>query len=185
MSSERTDGSRYWYGKTDQERGRRVLEAMRAYRAADNAMRRRTQDAMGMGENDLLALRYLVRAQKQGKDVAPKELAQYLGISSASITALLDRLERSGHLRREPSPFDRRGLIVVPTAATDDEVRQTLGEMHDRMIAVASTLEPDTALAMVDFLDRLREAVDTIHGPATPPAEGGEDPAASSDAPIA
>jgi DNA-binding MarR family transcriptional regulator len=170
MATERTDGSRYWYAQTDQQRGRRVLEAMRAYRAADAAMRRRTQEAMGMGENDLLALRYLIRARQQGKDVAPKELAQYLGISSASITALLDRLERSGHVRREPSPFDRRGLIVVPTATTDDEVRKTLGDMHERMIGVASSLDPDTALAVVDFLDSLREAVDTIHAPAHPDA---------------
>lgn len=166
MAIEQTDGSRYWYDESDQERGRRVLEAMRAYRAADAAMRRRTQEAMGMGENDLLALRYLIRAQQQGKDVAPKELAQYLGISSASITALLDRLERSGHVRREPSPFDRRGLIVVPTPATDAEVRETLGDMHSTMIEVASTLEPEVAMKMVDFLDRLREAVDTIYAPA-------------------
>jgi DNA-binding MarR family transcriptional regulator len=163
---EQTEGSRFWYDQSDQERGRRVLEAMRAYRAADSAMRRRTQEAMGMGENDLLALRYLLRAQQRGKDVAPKELAAYLGISSASITALLDRLERSGHVRREPSPFDRRGLIVVPTAVSDDEVRATLGDMHGRMIEVATSLEPETALAVVDFLDRLRGAVDATHAPA-------------------
>ncbi|GGI37282.1 transcriptional regulator [Cnuibacter physcomitrellae] len=175
MVTERTDGSHYWYGQTDQERGRRVLEAMRAYRAADSAMRRRTQEAMGMGENDLLAMRYLLRSQQQGKDVAPKELAQYLGISSASVTALLDRLERSGHLRREPSPFDRRGLIVVPTVSSDEEVRKTLGDMHERMIAVASELDPDTALAVVDFLDRLRESVDTIYAPDGAPEHADRD----------
>jgi hypothetical protein len=40
----------YWYGDDD-ARSTSVMEAMRAYRAAEVAMRRRTQRAMDMGEN--------------------------------------------------------------------------------------------------------------------------------------
>ena len=153
----------YWYGEaTQRERSVKVLEAMRTYRAAETAMRRRTQASMNMGETDLLALRYLIRASSTGKTVGPKELASYLGISSASTTALLDRLERSEHIQRQPSPFDRRALIIVPTVATDEEVRSTLGQMHDRMMEVALRLRPEDAEVVVGFLNGMRDAVDEI-----------------------
>ncbi|WP_307859198.1 MarR family winged helix-turn-helix transcriptional regulator [Herbiconiux sp. SYSU D00978] len=153
----------YWYeSDADRQRSVRVLEAVRIYRAAEAAMRRRTRNSMGMGENDLLALRFLIRQKQQGHVVAPKDLSTYLGISSASTTILLDRLEKSGHLERKPSPFDRRSLIVEPTIATDTEVRATLGEMHSRMMAVASTLDDAQAETVIHFLEGMRDAVDQI-----------------------
>ena len=158
----------YWYRdepETEQDRHERsvaVLEAMRTYRAAESAMRRRTQVSMGMGENDLLALRYVIMAQQAGRSIGPKELTGYLGISSASTTVLLDRLESKGQLRRENSPFDRRALILVATATTDAEVRAALGEVPERMVEVANTLDPDQARVVIDFLRRMRSAVDEI-----------------------
>ena len=170
----------YWYSddaKTEtgaHERSVAVLEAMRTYRAAESAMRRRTQVSMGMGENDLLALRYVIMAQQAGRSIGPKELTGYLGISSASTTVLLDRLERKGQLRREHSPFDRRALILVATATTDEEVRAALGEVPERMVEVANTLDSDEARVVIDFLRRMRSAVDEIDSHATP-ADSGAD----------
>ena len=117
---------------------------------------------MGMGENDLLALRYVITAHQDGRSIGPKELTAYLGISSASTTVLLDRLERKGQLRRENSPFDRRALILVATATTDDEVRAALGEVPERMVEVANTLDDEQAKVVIDFLRNMRAAVDEI-----------------------
>ena len=159
----------YWYSDdpaagpgSTHDRSVAVLEAMRTYRAAESAMRRRTQVSMGMGENDLLALRYVIMAQQAGRSIGPKELTSYLGISSASTTVLLDRLERKGQLRRENSPFDRRALILVATATTDDEVRAALGEVPERMVEVANTLDDEQAKVVIDFLRNMRAAVDEI-----------------------
>jgi DNA-binding MarR family transcriptional regulator len=147
---------------------------MRTYRAAESAMRSRTQRSMGLGENDLLALRYLLTAKQEGRTIGPKELTAYLGISSASTTVLIDRLERSGQVRREHSPFDRRALILVPTAVTDEEIRAALGDVPERMVEVANRLDPAEAQVVVDFLRTMRAAVDEIdaHVPSEiPPAQ--------------
>jgi DNA-binding MarR family transcriptional regulator len=161
--SEQEAETHYWYSDdAERERSVAVLEAMRTYRAAESAMRRRTQISMGMGENDLLALRYVITAHQDGRSIGPKELTAYLGISSASTTVLLDRLERSGQMRREHSPFDRRALILVPTATTDDEVRAALGEVPERMVEVASHLTPEQAQVVIEFLQGMRSAVDGI-----------------------
>ncbi|WP_066039326.1 MarR family winged helix-turn-helix transcriptional regulator [Herbiconiux solani] len=170
MSTQRPEASpHYWYGdEADRARSVAVLEALRSYRAAETAMRRRSQESMGMGENDLIAMRYLLRAQEQGRAVGPKELAQYLGITSASITVLLDRLERNGHIHREPSPFDRRALIIVPTVPTDELAAATLGEVRPELVEVVEHLSPEDARTIIDFFDSMRDAVDEIDNHVAP-----------------
>ena len=154
--------SGYWYSSDRTGRGVAVLNALRDYRAAEAAMRRRTRSAMRMGETDLLAIRFLLKSQAAGRIVTPKDLAAHLSISTASTTVLIDRLVRSGHVERRPHPTDRRALVIAPTIASDDEVRATLGEMHRRMIDVAEELEADEAVAVLDFLERMRDAVDSV-----------------------
>jgi len=162
-SDETTEASGYWYPDNDATAsGVVVLNALRRYRAAETAMRRRTRDAMGMGETDLLAVRFLLQEQRAERMVSPKDLAAYLKISSASTTILIDRLVRSGHVRREPHPTDRRALVIEPTANTDVEVRATLGAMHSRMMQIARSLPPQDVTVILRFLDDVREAVEAI-----------------------
>jgi DNA-binding MarR family transcriptional regulator len=164
MDEPRSSG--YWYAGDGTRRGVAVLNALRDYRAAEAAMRRRTRSAMRMGETDLLAIRFLLKAQSAGRIVSPKDLAAHLSISTASTTVLIDRLVRSGHVERRPHPTDRRALVVAPTIDSDDEVRATLGDMHRRMIEVAESLTAEQAATVLGFLDRMREAVDSVPRPA-------------------
>jgi DNA-binding MarR family transcriptional regulator len=154
--------SGYWYAHDPTRRGVAVLNALRDYRASEAAMRRRTRAAMRMGETDLLAIRYLLKAQTGGRLVSPKDLASHLSISSASTTVLVDRLARSGHVERRPHPTDRRALVIAPTIDSDDEVRATLGDMHLRMIEVAESLDAEEGAAVLRFLERMRVAVDSV-----------------------
>lgn len=160
MSTENTAPPSYWYSdSTDDERGARIMEAMRAYRAAEMTMRRRTQSSMAMGENELLVLRFLTRAVGDGRDITPVDLARHLGVSTASMTALLDRLERSGHLERRPHPSDRRKILVAATAHADEEMRETLASMHARMMQATRGMTESETAAVTAFLQRMRCAV--------------------------
>jgi DNA-binding MarR family transcriptional regulator len=158
-------GSGYWYADSADARHRRAVELLqtfRLYRAAEVAMRRRTRAAMDMGENDLLVLRYLLKAEREGRSVPPGELARYIGVSTASMTAVVDRLERSGHVRRERHSSDRRSIYVIPTRDTDEEVRATLGAMHKRMLDAVIDMTPDEMRVVMDTLTRLQAAVDEV-----------------------
>ena len=76
----------YWYADSDEAQRRRaidLLQAFRLYRAAEVAMRRRTRESMSMGENDLLVLRYLLKAKQQQREIALPELAGYLAVSTS------------------------------------------------------------------------------------------------------
>ncbi|WP_458780246.1 MarR family winged helix-turn-helix transcriptional regulator [Arthrobacter sp. D3-16] len=163
MRSTGNEGSGYWYGPDGQlDYSAAVLKSLRDYRTAETTVRRSTRDSMGMGETDILALRYLLRAHTAGEATAPKDLSQFLGITSASTTTLIDRLVRSGHVRREAHPTDRRSVVVVPTVESDKEVRVTLGAMHRRMMTVAEGLSADEAHVVINFLQRMTDALQGV-----------------------
>lgn len=163
MATSVNEGSGYWYGRDGQlDDSAAILRSLRDYRSAETAVRRSTRDSMGMGETDILTLRYLLRAQASGRAVVPKDLSQFLGITSASTTSLIDRLVASGHVRREAHPTDRRSVVVVPTVETDKEVRVTLGAMHRRMLTVAESLTPDEARVVIAFLQRMTQALEEV-----------------------
>ncbi|BCW56543.1 MarR family transcriptional regulator [Arthrobacter sp. FX8] len=165
MASMGNEGSGYWYGPDGQlDYSAAVLKSLRDYRAAETEIRRTTRDSMGMGETDILALRYLLRVQASGKQVVPKDLSQFLNITSASTTSLIDRLVASGHVRREAHPSDRRSVVVIPTVESDKEVRETLGAMHRRMMQVAEGLTAEEARVVVDFLQRMTDALQAPEG---------------------
>jgi len=165
MPENSTDSSGYWFDHSDDARRSRaveLLQSFRLYRAAEVAMRRRTRAAMSMGENDLLVLRYLLKAQQEDRSVSPGEIARYLAVSTASMTSIVDRLEKSGHVRRERHATDRRSIYVVPTATSDGEVRRTLGEMHERMLEAVVDMSPDEIRIVMETLSRLQAAVDQV-----------------------
>ncbi|KTR92933.1 MarR family transcriptional regulator [Microbacterium testaceum] len=171
----------YWYSdSTDDERGARVMQSLREYRAAEMSMRRRTQASMAMGENEMLVLRFLTQHGRRSLDVTPIDLARYLGISTASMTALLDRLEKSGHLERLPHPSDRRKVLIAVTPRTEDDMRAVLGSMHAQMMLATRGMTEAEATAVTQFLDRMRAAVDGVGTDAVkaPPAAGAPDVAA-------
>ena len=64
---------------------------------------------LGLHVTDLSCVS-LLYANPQG--VTPKDITEYVGISSGAATALIDRLERSGHVRRMPNPGDRRSVVI-------------------------------------------------------------------------
>ena len=154
------DASAYWYPEGHEATAVDVLDLLRRYRAAESDMRARTRTSMQMNETDMVALRHLLRAQREGRVVRQRGLSSMLEISSASVTALVDRLERSGHVARQPHPTDRRAVVVVATPETDREVRETMGELHRRMIAVVDGMTGEQLGAVAQFLAGMVDAVE-------------------------
>ncbi len=62
----------------------------------------------GLGATDMKALDLI---QSRGP-LTPADLAEHMGFAPASVTAMMDRLEAKGLLRRVPHPSDGRRLLV-------------------------------------------------------------------------
>lgn len=166
-----TSVTSYWYpGDPDQEPSRLLLEALRNYRAAEQQMRQRIRDEMKINEKDLVALRHLMHAHQHGNALSPKDLSRLLSISSASTTALIDRLVSSGHIQRQLHPTDRRALRLIPTHKSNVEMQETLSQLHERMMEVTESLTSKEAETVTRYLVRLTEIVK--NEPETTPPSG-------------
>lgn len=161
MTTEVTDTTTgFWYGTDSRVDAVDVLNALRRYRSAESAAQRRAREALGIGENALLALRVLLDAESDGRSVNAKELADRLEITPASTSALVDRLVRSGHVERHPDPHDRRGVILTASGGSMRQVLQVIDQLDTRAIEVAEHLPKSEMSVIVTFLEQMARVVD-------------------------
>jgi DNA-binding MarR family transcriptional regulator len=132
-----------------------VLEAVRGWREAEQRLSFESRTAMQLNETDMKALRYIIASTNADVAVTAGALAEHLHISTASVTKLLDRLERAGHIVRKPHPTDRRAVTVEITPETHRQVRRTMGLQHARRFEVARALSPAEREIVTRFLTEL------------------------------
>ncbi len=75
-------------------------------------------------------------ADGRGRTVS--ELGAAVGIRPTTLTSVLDRLERRGHISRGSRPGDRRVVLIELTAsgqATADVIRQAISALEARALA--------------------------------------------------
>jgi DNA-binding MarR family transcriptional regulator len=77
----------------------------------------------------------------------------FLSLNTSSMTALVDRLERSGMAERLVHPTDRRRLIVALTDAGRDIVTQTSGWLRYAF----KNIEPDDLADVTAALHTIAE----------------------------
>lgn len=132
-----------------------VLRTLRAWHQAERRMNQASQRYMKLGQNDMRALRWAIAAQRTGTPVTPTMIAQYLEISTASVTKMLDRLEKAGHIRRCPHPQDRRSSTIEVTDETQRAARESVGRNHAERFRIASEMSPEDRAAVIGFLKAL------------------------------
>jgi DNA-binding MarR family transcriptional regulator len=85
-----------------------VAQEMQHMQAAVDAYDEAAAIFLGVNRTDLRCLEIL---GTQGP-VTPSVLGPALGLTTGSVTAMLDRLEKLGYLTRSPDPSDRRKVVV-------------------------------------------------------------------------
>lgn len=85
----------------------------------------------GLSEGRFVLL-FLLDAAPGG--LAPNALAEQAGITRATVTGLLDGLERASLIERQADPTDRRALRIHLTAA-GKQIAQTVFRQHSAWIA--------------------------------------------------
>lgn len=67
----------------------------------------------GLHPTDLHALIAVMQAARRGEPLTPGRLGEALDLSSGATTAVIDRLERAGHLKRVRESADRRVVHLL------------------------------------------------------------------------
>jgi DNA-binding MarR family transcriptional regulator len=90
-------------------------------------------------------------------------LAEALGVTPRNVTGLVDGLEESGHVTRQPHPVDRRATLVTLTDhGTDVMTQMQKGQEHFARLLFADLSDRQSdALhrGLAHVLTRLREVV--------------------------
>ena len=94
-----------------------------------------------------------------GEPLPPNKIAERLIISRASVTSLIDSLERRGYVRRLPHSTDRRMLLIELT----DTGRQVAHEfrllVHQHQKAWLAVLTEQEQTQLIDTLHSLQAAL--------------------------
>jgi len=136
-----------------------VMGALGRLRDAEQKLSEASQAYMKLGRSDMRALHYLIVAQHGGVVVTPSAIATHLGISTASTTKLLDRLEHGGHIVRSPHPSDRRALAISITDETREAAMETVGRLQAKRFHAAARLTASERDVVIRFLDDMTEQI--------------------------
>jgi DNA-binding MarR family transcriptional regulator len=115
------------------------------------------EHGIGRGDYDVLAS---LRRAGDPAVLTPGELCSGLLLSSAGVTGRLDRLERSGLVRRRPNPHDGRGVLVELTAEGRRLVDQLVAEDMQRQAAWMAVLGAREREVLTRALRKLLDAVE-------------------------
>jgi DNA-binding MarR family transcriptional regulator len=85
------------------------------------------------------------------------ELARHTGLASASVTDLIDRLERKGFVRRTSDPADRRRVVIAPIAARLAEARRHFESPARSLAALYRDYGTGELAVIAKFLSRNAE----------------------------
>lgn len=137
----------------------RLMSALGKLREAEQELSEASQKYMHLNRSDMRALHYLIVAGNTDNIATPGAIAAHLGISSASTTKLLDRLEKAGHITRAPHPTDRRALAISITPQTHEAAMQTVGRQQAKRFHAAARLAPHEREVVIRFLTDMTEQI--------------------------
>lgn len=89
------------------------------------------------------------------------ELSKRIGLTTGSVTALIDRLEKAGFVRRKKHPEDRRSIIIVPQYETKNEVKAAYFQLSSKMLELSDKYTEKEHELIKSFLKDTVEILDS------------------------
>ncbi|WP_221030086.1 MarR family winged helix-turn-helix transcriptional regulator [Actomonas aquatica] len=89
----------------------------------------------------------------------PAELAEMAGVTRATMTGLIDTLEKDGYVRREPDPRDRRAMLVHVTPKGEAFTNEVLPGYFRRVGTIMAPLDATEREELLRLIMKLREGI--------------------------
>jgi DNA-binding MarR family transcriptional regulator len=94
--------------------------------------------------------------------LSPRQLVDLTGLTSGTVTGVLDRLEGGGYIRRQRDEMDRRRVMVTPVAEGRARMAEQYADYGRHTMSVLERRSSQELRAVVSFLRDLIE-VDEAH----------------------
>jgi DNA-binding MarR family transcriptional regulator len=90
--------------------------------------------------------------------LSPTSLARLAGLHPATMTGVIDRLERGGWIIRERDPSDRRGVVLQPVPGRRADVLRFASGMNAEVAKICADYSSDDLELIATFLRRTADA---------------------------
>jgi DNA-binding MarR family transcriptional regulator len=131
----------------------KVLVALRQIIRAIDLHSKKLERESGLTGPQLLVM----QAISQTEPIMAGQVARDVNLSQATVTSILDRLERKAYLRRERSKEDKRKVLICLTEAGGQVLEQAPTLMQENFIRSFNRLEPWEQNLILSSLQRVAE----------------------------
>jgi DNA-binding MarR family transcriptional regulator len=141
-----------------------IKQSLRALSIQLSLLNHQVGAQVGLNDVDLDCLDLIARHSP----LSPGALAQRAALHPATMTGILDRLERGGWIARERDPSDRRAVVVRVLRGRSAELVRLYSGMNSSMSEICAAYGDAQLEAIADFLRRTvdagRNATDKLAG---------------------
>lgn len=145
---------------TDVPPGADVRALMRQLTERQQRFERQIAQRLKVDAAGLAALQHLIA---EGP-ATPTELSRRLGVSTAAMSLVIDRLEAAGHVSRQPHPTDRRKVVVTASAPAREAAYRQTDPLIEGVTRLAAALTPQERATVAMFLDGVVAVYDRVTG---------------------
>ena len=124
-----------------------------------DAVGQRFASMHGLGRTDVRALVAIMDAARGGASLSAGGLGSAVELSSASVTALIDRLERAGHVHRVRDDEDRRRVVLEMSDSAMAAGGAFFGGLQRDLVAAMEGYSDEELAVVRRFLAEMTDVV--------------------------
>jgi DNA-binding MarR family transcriptional regulator len=141
-------------GKTRRRLTSEIKESLRDLRIQLSMLNRQVGVRVELKDVDMDCLDLISRHGP----LSPTAVARRAGLHPATMTGILDRLERAGWVVRERDPADRRAVVVRALRDRGREMFRLFSGMNTAMDRICADYDDEQLALLADFLRRTTDA---------------------------
>ncbi len=149
----------------DEEVRTDITRLIRRLTVEVDAMGDRFADQHSLGRTDVRAIVAIMDAARTGSALTAGALGSAVDLSSASVTALVDRLERAGHVHRVRDPQDRRRVVLEISDSAMAAGSAFFGGLQRELLAAMDAYTDEELAVVRRFLAGMTEVVTRHESP--------------------
>jgi len=141
------------------EQRRELALLLRRLTVELDAVGQRFADLHALNRTDVRALVAIMDAARRGQSLTAGSLGDAVDLRSASVTALVDRLERVGHVRRVRDAEDRRRVALEISDTAMAAGGEFFGGLQRDLTAAMADYSEEELAVVRRFLEEMTQVI--------------------------